>query len=338
MIDVLFVDDDLALAEAWSQRIARTMQLKTQATSVPSEAVALVRDPGVKVAVIDQVLVGTGTDGVTLGKDIQEADSRVRWILLSGEATGAQITAAYDSGLQRHIHKNDALDKLPPAIRQYLVEHSEALTRSTDLAGRPLLVTRTGALRRPAVKYYLVTIDSVDREFTSSDEWVSHTQLNSGEQLEETFELGWTRADTFEFTAESNIDAGINLGSGQVVKLSTSLRSQIRRQERLESVVTESRSYKLVRTLSLPPEPQDPTVLHVRSRSFEVAPVYVKIDVTLAARCSCCSHDEAIKGSIFFPRNRFATRQEDFLSDGTNKVTDTGSKDLSNTVSRKSRG
>lgn len=331
MIDVLFVDDELTFAEAWSQRISRTMQLNTKATSNPSEAIAFARDPGVKVAVIDEVLTGTGTDGVTLGIAIQKVDPRTRWILLSGEATGRQITEAYDSGLQRHIHKNDALGRLPIAIRQYLVEHDEAVTRSTDLAREPLLVTTTSFLRRQTIKHYLVTIDAVDRDYISSDEWVSHTQLNSGEKLEETFELGWTRTETFDYSTESNLGTGVHLGMSQVAKLNVSLRNEITRRERLESVVSTRRSYKLVRRLSLPPEPQDPTVLYVRSRLFEVAPVYVKVDVTVVAKCSCCGHYEAIKGSIFYPRNRFATRQEDFLSDGTSKVTETGTKDVSNT-------
>ena len=85
------------------------MQLNTRATSNPSEAISLARDPGVKVAVIDEVLTGTGTDGVALGKAIHEIDPHIRWVLLSGEATSAQVTEAYDSGLERHIHKNDAL-------------------------------------------------------------------------------------------------------------------------------------------------------------------------------------------------------------------------------------
>jgi DNA-binding response OmpR family regulator len=329
MIDVLFVDDELTFAEAWSQRISHTMQLNTYATSNPREAISLARDPGIKVVVIDEVLTGTGTDGVALGIAIQEIDSRVHWILLSGEATGAQITAAYDSGLQRHIHKNDALGQLPTAIRQHIVQHGVVLARSTDSAGEPLLVTRTRFLKRQEVKYYLLTIDSIERDYIPSDEWVSHTQLNSGEQLEETFELGWTRTESFEYSTQSSVDTGAYLGAAQVTKLNVSLHNEIIQREHLESIVTARRSYKLVRRLGLPPEPQDPTVLHVRSRLFEVAPVYVKVDVTVVARCSCCKHDEAIKGSIFFPRNRFATRQKDFLSDGTSKVTDTGGKDVS---------
>lgn len=336
MIDVLFVDDEITFAEAWSQRVSRTMRLNVRATSDPSEALAIARDVGVKVAIIDQVLDGTGTDGVTLGIAIRQVDPRVLWILLSGEATGEQITQAYDSGLRSHIHKNDALDRLPLAIQQYLVEHDEAVARAVDLAGDPLLVTkarimnlvRARPISRQTVKYYLLTIDSVDREFAPSDEWVSHTQLNSGEEREETLELGWTRTESFDYSMQSSVGTGAQLGSQQLLKLNVSLRNEILQRENLASMVTAQRSYKLVRRLHLPEEPQDPMVLHVRSRLFEVAPVYVKVEITLVARCSCCGHDETIKGSIFFPRNRFATRQTDFLSDGTSRVTATGAKDM----------
>lgn len=326
MIDVLFIDDDLSYAESWAERITEAMRLYARATSVPSEALSLARDPGIRVVVIDEKLDGTGTDGVALGVAIKQIDPRIRWILLSGEATGAEITKAYDTGLQRHIHKNDALDQLSSAIRQYLIQHGTSLTTSIDASASPLFTSKAGRFRRQDIKYYLISVDSVEKDYVAENEWVSHTQINSGEDLEEELDITWSRSDTLESTSETKAGAEAQLG---VPKLNASLRSEVTSRESLTSIISTNKAFKLKRKIRLPAEPSDPNILHIRSRMFQVAPVYVRVGVTVVRRCSCCGHDEPIKGYLYFPRRRYATRQEDFLSDGTSKVTRTGMKDLS---------
>jgi ActR/RegA family two-component response regulator len=328
MLDVLFIDDDLVFAQAWCERVVETMQVKAYATASPEEAIRLAHNPGVKIAVIDEVLTGTGTDGVSLGLAIRGVDPRVRWILLSGEATGSQITVAYDSGLQRHIHKNDAMTALSDAIHQYLIEYRTALAKPIDDAGPPLFIKRTNLFRRQEVRYYLVSLDSIDRDCVVDGEWRSHTQVNSGEKLEETLQISWSRSDSLEFSSETQLSSEARLGSATVVKLSAALRSEVTQKEQLTTILSTQRSFKLVRTLSLPREPADPSVLHISSRMFQVAPVYVHVVVTIVARCSCCGNDEPLKGHLYLPRSRYATRQEDFLSDGSKRITMTGFKDV----------
>jgi DNA-binding NarL/FixJ family response regulator len=323
MIDVIFVDDDIGFAEAWSERVTRTMQLRSYATSSPNEALRLIRDPGVKIAVLDELLTGTGTDGVALGVAIKQIDPNVRWILLSGEATGAQITAAYDSGLQNHIHKNDALENLPAAIRQGLIQYGTGLTKTVESLGSPLYVNRTELLRRQEIRYYLMSVDSVERDYVPEDEWVSHTQINSGEEIEEVLEIAWAHSDMLESASEIRSGAQPN-----VPGFSASLRTEIASRENLTTVVSNHRAYKLVRRIKLPEEPRDPRRLHVKARLFQVAPVYVRVGVTVIARCSCCGHDEPVRGFLYFPRRRYSTRQEDFHSNGTTSITPTGMKDV----------
>jgi CheY-like chemotaxis protein len=328
MFDVLFVDDELSYAKSWAERITDTMQLTTYATDNPQEALNLVHDQGIRVAVIDQVLQGSDIDGVRLGIAIRKADSRIWCILLSGEATPKQITDAYDHGIQRHIHKNDAMAELPNAIRQYVLQYRESFVASLGTAGTPLFVQRTKLLRRQTVSYYLSSIDSVDRDCVFEDEWRSYTQINAGEEIEETVEITWSRSDNLEVSSETRIGSEGRLGTANVPILSAALRTEVATKAQLSTILTSERRHEVKRTLKLPPEPVDPKVPHIISRLLQVAPVYIHVTVTLASKCSCCENVEPIKGHIYLPRNRYATRQVDYDNNGKEDKKPTGFKDL----------
>jgi hypothetical protein len=87
-------------------------------------------------------------------------------------------------------------------------------------------------------------------------------------------------------------------------------------------VVTTRADVRTTEQLFKPPaEPTDPSQLFVRARAFQVAPINQRILATLLMRCRCCDLSRLLPLAVVQDTGMIATRQRDYISDGT--VTDT---------------
>lgn len=321
-LDVLFIDDDYTLADDWAKLMQESMDLKTQAMSDPAEVLEFVRTVGVKVVVIDQKM--PLMSGTVLGKRIGAIDSRVRRILLSGEASPTEVAEAYDSGFHRSIHKNSGLAELPSAITHYLIEYHRNVSREAA-STLPVLIRRSGLFGiGHRVVYRMLSVDNIDPAFHVNDQWISRERIDAGESSEIELSLEWTRSARIQFEASTVSSFDVGLSVSKLIKLSTAVKAEIKNSVTQETQLSVARSVKVRKTVSLAAEPSDPDQLHVKARSYQITPVYVKVYFTMSATCGCCGNQSISKASMLLPSKRYATRHVDYLSDGSVRTTQTG--------------
>jgi CheY-like chemotaxis protein len=316
MWDVLVVDDDGELATTWAIYLAEILELRTRAVTTPAEAEAIVKRDGVKVAVIDQEM--PGIDGVTLGARLRDADRRIRRIMLSSKATTVEAASAYDIGFDRFIHKNAGLEKLPDAVMRSLIEQQRLLAQEARSGAVVVYEERRGILRRDVVStVYLLSVDGVDNDYVSADEWRSYRQLHSGETVTEEFEFEWQRSESLEFSSDVQTasDTGIKVSKFPTVSLA--VKREVAKREHLAVGVELRQKVRRVRTLTLPEEPTNPGDTHVSARVHQYAPIYRCVSVTLMRDCAACGDQQMIKAQVFFPAGRVATRHIDYFNDNS---------------------
>lgn len=323
--DVLFVDDDQQYASDMATYIGEVLGIQTAWTTDPQEAHRLVREAGVKVVVLDQMM--PLIDGVTLGGQLRERDRLIRRVLLSGEATTSQVASAYDRGFDRGVHKNAALDELPQTIRHALLEWRMSVSR--EARQNPILLTQTVRRgwfnRRIDKQIYLLSIDSIEEDFVPAGSWIEQTQVSAGEEVEETVEVEWSLSDSLQVssTRANNFDLGLK--PALLDELTTSIKTAISHSQTISNSATLSRRATSRRKLTLPAEPANPAEVHVKSRRLQVAPMYRRILSTLLTRCLSCGTEEQSKAELLVNNGRMAYRHLDLFSDGQERIFGPGS-------------
>lgn len=284
---------------------------------------AIVRDMGAKVVVLDQRM--PQMDGTELGQHLVQMDARIRRILLSGEARADEVTQAYDSGFVRHVHKNQALARLPAEIGHFLLEWHKSLIREVRASSKHIYSTKVGSLlTRSRLDYYLLGVDAVNEEYSFDDSWIPRARVDTGAPVERTVEIEWTRAGELQFEAIEKVALEGRLEVKAHAKLETALSREI--SHRVQHNQSFSRRCKLVlkKHFALPPEPRDPGSLHVKARSYEVAPIYVQYSLSVLRVCSCCHNQELLKAVCYLPSGTVATRHVDYYSNGEHRTVLTG--------------
>ncbi|WP_028584944.1 response regulator [Desulfogranum mediterraneum] len=111
---VMLVDDEGEFIELMSQRL-ETRGLKVIAVTCGEEAVAMIEDRNIDVAVVD--LAMPGIDGIETLKQLKEKRPDLEVILLTGNATVKSGIAAMKNGAIDYLEKPVDLAVLMEAIR-----------------------------------------------------------------------------------------------------------------------------------------------------------------------------------------------------------------------------
>lgn len=94
--EILVVDDNLQAAKEVARLINLQTRLEAVATDDPEEAVTILKENPIKVALLDQRM--PKKDGTALFKDLRRVDSSVRAIMLTGEADANEVGDALNLG------------------------------------------------------------------------------------------------------------------------------------------------------------------------------------------------------------------------------------------------
>ncbi|GAA2464851.1 response regulator transcription factor [Winogradskya humida] len=329
--EVLFVDDDLTLAEGYARVVRNQLHVRTHASDSFEESLVLVARNAIRVVVIDQRMPEiTGTE---LMRRIHQLDQRVRVIILSGRAGESEIIEAYEDGVTKFLRKDSWRSTLVGTVQDQLLEYEAELTSSFNAedVGKPLFEVRVGLpLLGERIAFYLLSREKLDDAFVSPSSWHSFGNIDAGVEKEITYEVEWK--ETEEEISKSSVTLGSEIGvtAGKLTKLASKLKADITESHEFKTV-TERRSKTTARTkVSLPAEPSDPNQVHVAARSYEVAPVFFLVRSLLLSHCSTCQHKALVKIDSYIPSSRYASRQIDYLSDGSSpRVTLTGIHDVS---------
>jgi len=316
--DVLVVDDNSEAAEDYARLINAKSGLEVIHTDSVDEALELCVTNALKVLVLDQRMpMRSGTD---LYREIKKFDSNVRAIMLTGEASRAEIGEALSLGFKAYVAKNNIQDLPEQVVREYSAYQLAAASIALSNAQAPIFVRRTTRFSRDTVTYKLLRTHLLATDHIFEKDWQNIATINAGQSETTKVTVSETRTVRLEDETTSRLTSEFGLTAKQIGSLGLKLGSELN--IRFSSVTSKETSLtaETSRTFTLPSEPSNPKSLHVRLRRIQEAPVYARIRVEFTTACTCCGSNNILIFEAFVPTGRTSVRHKDVLSDGTEKL------------------
>lgn len=328
--EVLIVDNDLALAQGIAHAMSTRLSIECTATNDIDQALGLVRQESIRVAVLDQRM--PECTGIELMKRIHDIDAFVKVILLSGLAKDQEIVKGYDEGIVKFLHKNQWRSYLAGEVQNQLLDYEVELWDRYKEAERasPVFETRIGLpLLGHRITYYLLPEREVVDDYYIESSWRTAARIDAGVETEVSVEVEWKTTSETVAKLGTTVGSELNLSAGQVSKLGAKIKSQLSSSVEYKQAIERRDKITTKRKVALPPEPIDPNQLHIRARAYEVAPVFILIRSTIVGRCPTCGTTKFAKLETYLPKSRVATRQIDYMSDESGpRITNTGIHDV----------
>lgn len=320
--EVLVVDDNKQAAIEYSRLITVKAKLSAVATDDPDEAVELLRNNPIKVALLDQRM--PKKDGTTLYGDLKKIDPLLKAVMLTGEADAQEVGEALNLGFSDYIHKSD-VDEITPRVLLHYCSYHIDIAEQLESKHETIYTFRRGPFwDRYDIDFSLISSSLIDEQYSPLDSWKTIVKIDAGERTKRTVTRQKAQRLVIEAEEKAKLSAGVNAKTPIVQGLSAKLESTLEERFKETSLREESAADAIEREFKLPDEPDDPGVLHVKSRQYEQAPVYQRIRLVISKACSCCNSADVFVVNVNLLTSKVATRQIDFMSDGTERVTSTG--------------
>lgn len=321
-IDVLFVDDDKKAAELFSQLVEAKTKLKTEFTSDPGKALNLLKEFPIKVVVLDQDMpLIRGTD---LYKQMIDIDKNIKAIMLTGEATASEAGESLRLGYNCYLEKGN-ISELPKEVANLVAQYELHLTAKQSSQSRKLLFTqKKGFLLKIKIDYYLVSIELIDANYVQPRSWKTVVTVNAGEKIRHKETIEVNHKISLDKHSEAQLRATLNLSHNSLVQIKSKLESSLSEKYKLSESREQKKHLEIEKEYSLALEDSDPQKLSVKSRHYLIAPVYTKYRAFLLVKCRESNISQTFPVDITQETNRVATKQIDYLSDGTKKELNTG--------------
>jgi DNA-binding response OmpR family regulator len=322
--EVLVVDDNLPAAREYARLIRKGTSVDAIAVDNATAAQEALKTDPIKIVVLDQKM--PMKKGTLLYKDLKAIDSRIKVMMLSGEADTQELDEAMKLGYDDYLHKS-RIKELPSKVHVLYVKYETDLLVAPDTGAMTHILTTYIGLWpfRERVEYYLADPNVITAEYVFEESWHTLKQISAGETITET--------DTFEVDSQFKYQTSIEAKAGQsgavtaghIVKLQSKIEATLTTKFSNETSIGTKRTLEMKREYKLPEAPSNPSELHVAARHFQRAPVYREIRTLVVQRCSVCGRTNSFPLVVYQPTTRIATRHVDFLSDGSERILLTGS-------------
>jgi CheY-like chemotaxis protein len=321
-IEILVVDDLRSAADEYARLISLRTKLESIATDDPNEAIHLLKIHPIKVVILDQRM--PQMNGTELYRHLSSIDRFIKVIMLTGEAEANEVGEALKIGFSDYVHKSN-LEELPRRVflqyARYHVDFSELCILETPIV---LTKNKKGFPRGNDITIGLVKINPIEEEYIFPGSWMTIKQLRCGEHIREIDKIEITKRYIHESEDEAKLASKLGIDIPILQQLKYNLESVISSKHK-ESLFAESRNnVEVSRDYNLPQEPTDPDERHIVSRHFQRAPVYRAFRCLLLKKCDCCGQKEPFPLMLYQLTSKVATRQRDFLNDGTKRDILTG--------------
>lgn len=323
MGDVLVVDDITEIAQRFADLVYARTGISARATDDPDEALDLVREGGVKVVLLDERM--PRMSGTVLWSRIRDVDPRIKAIMLTGEADGAEVAVAFQSGFADYLQKAD-LENLDTKVMSQLLAYETARAQGRNPAQNTVIAR---SRKRYLVfggqrNYFLDTIQVLEERYIRDSDWRTVLHLNVGQErkIDRTIEVSNTLS--IEESSEQSIKATFGLKAPVPQELAAGLERVVKTSTKTVDTYALKGSSATGDTFKLPDEPSDRDVIHLRSRLFHRAPIFRRMQANLRYTCEQCGTDRRFSVVFLDPSGKFATRHEDWYSNGDRRLVPTG--------------
>lgn len=321
--EVLIVDDNLPAAREYARLVQMATQLDALAIDDPDLAAEALKAEPIKIVVLDQRM--PTKKGTLLYKDLKAIDSKIKVMMLSGEADTQELDDAIKLGYDDYLHKS-RIKELPSKVHLLYVKYQADLLTAADSSSVHIGTLKFGLWPfQERVEYYLTSLMVLREEYVFDESWYTAKQISAGETVEEVDRFEVEAHLKFQSSLEAKVGHTGTLSAGQIVKLQSKIETALVTKFSNETSTGAKRTVEIKREYKLPEAPSNPKKLHVAARHFQRAPVYREIRALIVQRCSTCKNSRSYPLLVYQPTIRIATRHIDYRSDGSEAVLFTGS-------------
>lgn len=322
MAEILVVDDVADAGMEYARLIEGATRLGVVVATNQLEALNLLKDHPIKVAVLDQRIgAEKGTD---VFAEMIKVDAGIRGVMFSGEAAPEEVGSALRLGYVSYLSKAEVA-KLAQTVGEQLHAYNLSLAKITvsNDKQRFFRVKHGVWPMRQRVDFFLVKIQK-DARVGADLEWSTVETISAGEKRTSSVTVSVSNTVSFERETTHALVSELGLKSSAIQALSGKVSAQLRERVVTTGQSAHSRTVVVERSYELPPEPVDPNQLHVISRRFERAQVVVDFRLSVVSVCSCCNARDfrLINGSM--TDSKYVTRQVDTYSTGEVREVETG--------------
>jgi CheY-like chemotaxis protein len=320
-VDVLVVDDEHDAAQVFAELIATRTKLQTVVASTPADALTIAEESQPKVLVLDELMpIMKGTE---LFSHLRRLLPDAAAIMLTQEEDVDDAVTATNLGYRYHMHKSRIVE-LPAKVLELYIETIGRMLAS-ESATPPVTVLRKRRRWGFGGYYELILVSSevMEERHVADLDWRAYTTVNAGQTIVQETKVessGMLRIEAAE-GEEIGFSCGVSIPTSEI---SVGLQSALVHHRRTTEVASSGSVERLEETFRLAAEPANPTTLHVKTRQFELAPVFRRVRAVLDLTCSVCNQRSKLALGILEPTDLVALRHTDYLSDGTKRITDTG--------------
>lgn len=289
------------------------------------EAVEIVENNFIKVAVLDQVLEDTRELGTTLFTKLKSLQPNIKAIMFSYKAAQADIGHAVDLGFFKYLHKKDIL-KLPETVMEALGAANVLLAKSgADTSRRLILSHRKDTFSLRKFKVFLVRRSVIEKDFIFEDGWEELKALEAGHQSNEEVELELETEMVIEVKSSFDLESKYSLKS-EVLKnsLENALTIKTAHETTVSKTVKRREKAKFSDLWVALPIPEEVGKDHLVSKSFQANQVYEKYLNVLEIICPYCKVPETLSVLSYTPTRRVARRQVNYYKSGRTESVNTG--------------
>jgi hypothetical protein len=181
---------------------------------------------------------------------------------------------------------------------------------------------------RYRVKYVLVDVLETTQQVIPESAWEEEERIDAGRYEEHTVQYKLSQRVKIEEVNAATLESTFGLKPPQIAGFQAGLKSAVERRLALTEETSTEQSVTRTRVYTLPDEPADPSVTHVKARSYQYAQIHRDLLCSVTRSCTCCGLEDRLVVKIPLQLAKIATRQVDFLSDETVKKLRTSDNDV----------
>lgn len=315
--EILVVDDEISAAKDYAKLVQDKLGINTIACDEQNEAIRIVKDYNIKVAILDQVM--PKKTGNELLKDILLLKPDIKSLLLTGEATSEQVGTALNTGFKKYLGKSNIADLCSVVLDLYQQYELDILAKYNLPAPVDLILNLSSKMG--LVKYYLISCDPIKgSEKLDKSQSSQLVEIFVGEEKEYETGISLNNDLVIESSIEAEITSNLSLSANALKTLEEKLNAVISKQYKVTTTKSASVQERSRRKIKLPDQSPDVKETYITRRTIDQVPYYQDYRVIIKSVCRLCHCTKVFAYIISKPTGKYQLIQTDYLSDGTPKV------------------
>lgn len=319
IIDVLVVDNDSDFATECVDFLQLVCNVGAEKALTATEAEKKLKEYPIKIVLLDYDMPVNGLD---LFPRLKSIDDTVEIVFISAVASNDVLYKAEKFPFAAKISKATCFNELPELIPTLLMRYARETNKFKS--DKPFYIeTKGGMFEKHRVEYFMCSYQIVDQEYIFKDSWHTTQMIQAGEKLQHTEVLDYEKLFNFQDNFKLNADYNFELSNEQLIKLKTSLATQLESQIKSEYTKNIKVAINRMRELSLS-EKENTSDSSIVARYYDFANVYFEIKIRIKRHCSCCNSDTILLTTAYFPIPKVAYRIREYFDGKEPKVIRSG--------------